>query len=506
MHARLDWIIMAVLDGLFSRGMREILETRIGSYPLYVYCFNDILNKGLFARLESGKLSSYDRGDSGKVIGRVSARKIRPYLRSLFKGRPYTGKVDILFVSRYRPLNIAGAKRLMADYLFSPVIDELCKKGPELRMALVTVGGHGKHYVDDRVESFSLFESLSLRLLLESMFRSLLLYSRYKRMAGRLSVIQKKMFDGFFSLRNLLFCHLLDSCLGKVIHDLDPEAIVANDDVMVFKPRTDTDTRLIVLQSALIAEQNEKYRNMLFSDFLEDGLLSDCFCVSGPQGESTKQEFLKDTKKIVVTGQPRFDNLARAEKLFDGGAIRTKFGLTLDDKILLWTTESGLSLEESAKNVSAVYDAVNSLGNIRLVIKLHPAEDQEAPVYRKNSTYTPLIVKGNQDLSELLYICDLMMTKSSTTVLEAAILGKPVIVLNLSGKPDVIPYVEKGVAVGVYREEDLASAIQNVLYDTEVRERLSKEQSKFAYENTYVQDGKASERVAELILQMVEST
>jgi CDP-glycerol glycerophosphotransferase (TagB/SpsB family) len=237
---------------------------------------------------------------------------------------------------------------------------------------------------------------------------------------------------------------------------------------------------------------------------LEDRLLSDYFCVSGFQSKSLKEKFLKDTKEIVITGQPRFDSLARADKFFNRNGICRKFGLISDKKILLWATDSGLSVEESKENISTVYDAAKAVENAQLVIKLHPAEDQEAPLYKQNHHYAPVIIGGKQAISELLYVCDVMITKASTTALEAAILNRPIIVLNLSGEPDPMPYVEKSVALGVYKKEDLVPTIRKILYDEKIREKLAKQREKFVYEYAYIQDGKASERVANLILDLIE--
>ena len=78
-------------------------------------------------------------------------------------------------------------------------------------------------------------------------------------------------------------------------------------------------------------------------------------------------------------------------------------------------------------------------------------------------------------------------------------LNKPIVVLNLSGEPDAMPYVEKGIALGVYRKEDLIPAIKDALYNREVREKLARCREKFVYEYAYIQDGRASERVANLI-------
>ena len=495
--------MMAVINDLFSNGMKEILQSRIGLYPVYVFCFNDILNKGLLIRLENGSLFSRSPAASGSIVN-PRLRKIRPYLINLLRRRSAVQKTDMMFVSRFRPMGaVDEAKTVRTDYLFDPVINEICKKPSSLRMALVCVGGQGKHYTDDRVKNYSLFDFLSLGLLLKSLFGSGLLYLRYRRLAKKLSNTQKKIFGGFFTLPSLLFSHRLDFCLDRAIRDLDPKVIVANDDVLVFKPLKHIDRKLIVLQSASVREQAERHRFLLFSGFLDGSLLSDCFCASGSQSMSLKERFLKDARRIVVTGQPRFDILARASEFFDKDEICKKFGLTTSKKILLWATDSGLPEEESKENISAVYQAASTLENVQLAIKLHPAEDQEAPLYKQNHSYAPIIIKGNQPISQLLYVCDVMITKASTTINEAAILNKPIIVLNLSGESDAMLYVEKGIALGVCKKEDLVSAIKDALYRGKISEKLAAGREKFVYEFAYVQDGKASERVANLITEVI---
>lgn len=488
-------------DDLFSNGMREFLQTNVGAYPLYTHCFGDILNRRLCARLESGDLLAESKAPVG-AGGSPSAGKIRHYIKSILK-KPNAEECDMLFLSRYRPINIDGAAGFKTDYLFNSVINEVNRSNLHPVMALVCIGGHDDVYTDWRAANFSLFEFLSLRILLKSVARSVLLRLRYRRIAKRLSSVQKKMFDSSFGFSSLLFYHLLDFCLSRTISILKPKVVVANDDVLIFKPSTNHHFQLVVLQSALITEQIERHKNLLFSSFLEDRLLSDYFCVSGSLAESLKRKYLKDTRNLVMTGQPRFDNLAKADKLFDKDEICRRLGLIGDRRILVWATEThSLPLEENRENVEAICAAVKSLENVGLVVKLHPAEDQDASLYKENRSCTPIIVKGSENISESLFVCDAMVTKSSTAAIEAAILDKPVIVLNLSGEPDIMPYVKEGVALGVYEKKDLVPAIRQALYDEKIRENLAKQREKFVYEYAYIQDGKASERVANLILQL----
>ena len=94
-----------------------------------------------------------------------------------------------------------------------------------------------------------------------------------------------------------------------------------------------------------------------------------------------------------------------------------------------------------------------------------------------------------------------MITTFSTSGLEAVVLNKPVITINLTGRPDPVDYAEKGVAIGVYKGKNLYYAINNALYNEDVRKSLLRERKK--YKRDYFLDGKASERISNVIESMV---
>ena len=101
--------------------------------------------------------------------------------------------------------------------------------------------------------------------------------------------------------------------------------------------------------------------------------------------------------------------------------------------------------------------------------------------------------------------CQLLITKYSTTALEAMIINKPVVVINLSGQPTPVPYAEEGAALGVYRYEDIEQAILNALYDEETRGRLKTGRYQFVRNWAGEPDGKASQRIVTLMKEMVSS-
>ena len=113
-----------------------------------------------------------------------------------------------------------------------------------------------------------------------------------------------------------------------------------------------------------------------------------------------------------------------------------------------------------------------------------------------------VVLTKDSNLYHLFDICDLVLTCASTTALEAMIMGKPVIDINLADLPDVLPYTQSGAAIGVYRSEDLVPAIMDVMDKEEVKLKLEEKRQRFVYDYAYLQDGQAASRVVGLIMQM----
>jgi len=114
-----------------------------------------------------------------------------------------------------------------------------------------------------------------------------------------------------------------------------------------------------------------------------------------------------------------------------------------------------------------VLNALKELDDCVLCIKQHPVEGRKYTRFIKEciagSDLPVYLLPKNSDTNLLLLCCDLVVTKSSTTAIEALVLEKPVVVLNLSGEPDTVDYVKEGIAKGVYRENDLLTSIKELL-------------------------------------------
>ena len=259
----------------------------------------------------------------------------------------------------------------------------------------------------------------------------------------------------------------------------------------------------LMLQIGLAHDQ---FKNMKPLYVFESKYLMDKIAV---MGESSRNLFIEqgfDEDVLSLTGRPVYDQLFDVETKFDKEKTFKKLGLDKDKKLIVWMTEPELLLDEDWGQFYAVYNSIKQLlDKVQLVIKLHPREHDDS-MYKKIAKEVgiePVILKGDANVYEILYACDLMVTKRSNTVIEAAILDKPSITMNFLGEEDTTHYSESGAVLTVYKEDDLIININKVLYDEETQEKLKHARKKFVYGHVYGQDGKATESVVNLIDEMV---
>lgn len=210
--------------------------------------------------------------------------------------------------------------------------------------------------------------------------------------------------------------------------------------------------------------------------------------------------------KIIPIGNPKFDRIINSS--YDSEKIFNQYKIPKNKKIILLTTqamvEHGLWTEKQREIFAkSIINAFRELSDVQLLIKYHPWEPID--IYKKIMTNAPdnVILCENTNLYELINACEILITLLSTTALEAMIFNKVVIIVNLFDDSSFIPYVESGSAIGVYKIEDLPSAIKKGLYDDEVKKSLEEYRENFIYRHAYKVDGKALDRAIKLIYKML---
>jgi len=233
------------------------------------------------------------------------------------------------------------------------------------------------------------------------------------------------------------------------------------------------------------------------------------------QGEEVKNDFLKsgvEEGRLVVTGAPVYDFIKeniRIKKEANNFRYLEKYGIDLKKSLIVFASQPHdkklYKIEEKRRILVGLKTAMAKFPDCMLVVKLHPYERYEelaSSILEKDCDRNIVVVK-DINIFDLIYICDLLITRWSTSALEAILLGKPVITMNLSTAPDPFPYAANNVALDVSREEDIIPSLRRILYDRDTKEMLKENRSKFIGKYAYKLDGNATDRILSLIKEMM---
>jgi UDP-N-acetylglucosamine 2-epimerase len=205
---------------------------------------------------------------------------------------------------------------------------------------------------------------------------------------------------------------------------------------------------------------------------------------------------------LVVTGSPKFDELLGAARGRDRAALRARLGLA-DGEALLVVASRHRGIRETHQSIGSAFPAllraVEALPGVRCLVKPHPAEPAaayDADLRAAGAGRTRILPPG-ADLVELLHAADALVTVESLSAVEALVLGRPVVVLNMP--TNLRELVSAGAALGVAAGEDPRPALQAVLFDEAARARLDEARARYLSEVAHGVDGQATARILELL-------
>lgn len=149
-------------------------------------------------------------------------------------------------------------------------------------------------------------------------------------------------------------------------------------------------------------------------------------------------------------------------------------------------------------------EEINQLNKVKVIIKLHPREkykkDYEKIVKSlgyKNVEITQEI--GNKYLYDVILKSDLVIINGSTTGIESLILGKCVVNIDITGLGNEFYTSKCDAILSLDKDSDIKEAVRRVLYNKKLQKELEIKGEKYLKENFYMLDGRAYERVVNLI-------
>jgi hypothetical protein len=244
---------------------------------------------------------------------------------------------------------------------------------------------------------------------------------------------------------------------------------------------------------------------------IEEGLRNfgqgGCTCVAA-WGETSRGYFLRvgvPASRIVVTGNPRFDQLAGADFSAEARRIRAELGCAPSDFLLAFLSSPVermmiVSKEEKLEALGRLIEWVRALreglswAGLRLAFKLHRSEDP-APLQSLLDAQTagPWARIVDRPLYPLLQGSQAALMFSTTAGLEAALLSVPVGIVEFAKPLDDWNLTGRGVAAGVRSAQDLARFLQSARDDKTIGARGA-DAASFYLANI----GRAAQAVADL--------
>lgn len=209
-------------------------------------------------------------------------------------------------------------------------------------------------------------------------------------------------------------------------------------------------------------------------------------------------------ENIVITGPPFLDNIVDYKR---ERAPKAKKTVGLLTTILI---ESKLmKKDEYFKLIRETLAQIKNVKEIgKIIIKLHPREKhrQEYESIAKSLDMKNVEIvqaPGKASLYSTISDSDLLMGFGSTALLEGLMLDKDAIYLEMFATGPIIREFKKATFC-VKKTDEVAKVTEKVLTDNRVRKKLKRQREKYLRQAFYAIDGKAHERVADLITSLIE--
>lgn len=309
---------------------------------------------------------------------------------------------------------------------------------------------------------------------------------------------------GGIYIRFLLdMCHLLHIPMlimvtvdfGAARSDANPE-IEAKVPVLVrFLLRLLSMERLTLFNGWVIGSYSQEAKVLVPSKAMQDQLVRDGIC----------------RERILVIGSPLHDWLYElrnepTDKI--KCEICSSLGWSVNYRLIVYCTEVIHSIygEDYLESVNKLLARAfqNLPAECRVVIKLHPRESVKSIAYFSRAFIGDRYrIVNDINIYRLLRVADLAIGHFSSTLLEAILLGTPVLSINVLGDQRRTLFSSSQDLVQI-RSETEFTKIHDILYNTRFRDVAKALLERWIKDNVGVINGHSSERIARVIKHIIE--
>ena len=219
------------------------------------------------------------------------------------------------------------------------------------------------------------------------------------------------------------------------------------------------------------------------------------------------ETFSYPSDRVITVGNPAYESVPTEIMDSRRQKILLDIGLDPSKKTVLVAT-SGHQAKYGRGDydvliVKALSESLAQMGNdIQVLVKVHPIEDAAEYLRIVREKNAPnLTVIEEYPIQQLIAICDVFVSVLSTTIFEAMVMNKPVIIVEISEKihRDIMSVGESGAAM---RSSfiNLSNTILRVIGDSSLRKELSDKSSKAIKYHFNFPSSDINAKIAEILI------
>lgn len=321
--------------------------------------------------------------------------------------------------------------------------------------------------------------------------------------------VLRKPDDNFFNKFRLFF--KLQKVIKFLLAEINPNLVVLcidNDPIaqIFVKMAKRQSIKTILIQEALVRPFEYMDRPTYFSDYtykilrffgiflnyIQYGTAGcDKILVAGERAKSIYIKRGIPEEKCVIVGQPKFDTTVKKIQEVDVTPNRTG----------LYLYAASTKIIKKSEYVSFLKKLMNSIeqNGLMLIIKLHPRTAEDTEYIKRQLTINNFpscrVIKEGDDTFELLKKADVLITISSTVILEALMLKKDCIVVDYLAGESKLNYGSYDAVYSIANENEIDQVIKK-----SINKRKSKENKlRLLLDELYKLDGCSGKRAADFL-------
>ncbi|MDO8429454.1 MAG: hypothetical protein Q7S88_02385 [Candidatus Daviesbacteria bacterium] len=246
-------------------------------------------------------------------------------------------------------------------------------------------------------------------------------------------------------------------------------------------------------------------------------IVPDYLCVVNEWSKDEELKFLPqgfDPERVVITGQPSFDRLAKEDRVKIRRDVRQKLEIGESDIFVTYmgTVTTGDPIGETAKTLQTLVPILKSVDpKIRLALRAHPRDMTDPEVY--NQAFRPMkdmrVDTTGLTTDQVGIASDLVISNGSTTGVDAVYRGIPSVNVFLapnnyfSQQPQShqevldkfpLPTVEDGASPLAINSQELGNILDKIFNEQSYVTKLKQKMAGWKV------DGRATDRVTDLVL------